>query len=1502
MMRLLIILLLSSSLLSNIYGQGCPADVANYNYIPPSIKTYDYVNILYLLDTSNSMSQKAFDNNTTNENLGGYFKKDVEYCLDTEFNGATESLLGNLLPGVIGSIGDNQTLGLVDNASASSNEDSFPEFYMECGAPLVGELGNLATGLLDAIMGLLPSLSQLCISLTSDQLIAILRPFLQLVGSVLSTGSYGLGYQMNASKMARSDYVTRLLTGGKVQELGRCVSEGQNTCLGVSVGFLTGGNCCGSGCNSIDLIMILQLVLTGLDVLTTLGIITAGVTAVTASIQSVIAALQALQLSVSICLPKLLSQDNCTQYTTEDECTSSEDNCTWIERHAVVLADNNTAVKWSDADSFVEDSGGMDLIGQNNNLCNMALNYTINDNGTNDYIYEADDEITGCLEGILQDIQEWPEDKKPRLGGIIYSSDIDKNIGLNFDYTDLANAINETPVDSSTDDPTITSDAFSEAVNTLSADNASTFNVNNTNLTIPCTKNLVFYMSDGLWSDTDPIGNIHDAWLGGTADLNDSIAGRQNIETYAFNMNLGETDDTTVRSMKNSAIFGGYRDYDDSGLPCGYESMPQDSQNTDIPPSCYEWDGDLNGYPDNYFLYHEPNSYESLIESIFEMAVEGALEQHYNSTAPAAARFGDNKIGLWVNAFYFPKLIHEGLSANWRGDVQAYFLDEINSIRENDDNSSDTDEYKLFDLADNNTYTDNLITFTTGLLDNATTNQGNNETENLYSILVLNYSDTYDNLTPIDCNPYTKSLLQNQYERTSPVWSALLDQLGDDITLSGGRTIFLNDNETPAFTELDDSNYLFDNNTYTKDLVKEIWCTSDDSYIGNIISLIKNGKNGFLYGDIINSSPVIVPPTFVNNYNNKYNDLTYYDYINSPTVRNRLPIVIVGGNDGMVHAFYMGNPRDNIDSNELSTLGLEIKNNNYNQADYNVGQEIWAFMPYNVLPYLQWYNIEGSRYHIPKVDYTFRLVDAAIGENGNASSGGELTADSWRTVLIGTMGFGGKKYSYDNKTFSSSIFAIDVTGTDFSENLNNETNDNYDTYKPMFMWEKTLPDNTLIISTPAIVKYSNDQNGNTNGNWYVVVGTGPNNPEADNFTESGKIYFFNLKDGELVAETEIENYKAIGEVMEVDSDNNYSDDALFFGTYDNETGSFYAADITNDVGNAEITNILTDLNAPYFAKSENTFDEYGNIWVYASSGRLFSKNDMLKIDDLPDENIANQYIVALKFNRDDENLIEIENNGIASSNLYDATDTEVEADVASVSCYCAGVYLGPADNTTGGFNCNSYSCCNNNNEDGCEMVVDLVDNPRITTEGNIAVEEFARENFAGDNTAASYMGWYIDLKSLSDNNNYSQNENLESIDTTEISYERAYSAPSAYGGLVNCVTYTPYTRPCSVVGTTRLHSLHYMTGTPSGQITLMSGDNILDSTSTVSAGGTVTMSGSTIVGKEAMSLPPPTGKSMTSVKGQNGKVTTFVGSNRIEQQTTESSSGVTSRILFKKVR
>jgi len=103
----------------------------------------------------------------------------MEYCLDTEFTGITEALLGNLSPDIIGSIGGAAS-GLIDNATASRNEDPLPELFMRCGVPLVDELGNLIEGLFDAIMGVVPNLLEGCIVLNTDQIIAFLEPFYSL--------------------------------------------------------------------------------------------------------------------------------------------------------------------------------------------------------------------------------------------------------------------------------------------------------------------------------------------------------------------------------------------------------------------------------------------------------------------------------------------------------------------------------------------------------------------------------------------------------------------------------------------------------------------------------------------------------------------------------------------------------------------------------------------------------------------------------------------------------------------------------------------------------------------------------------------------------------------------------------------------------------------------------------------------------------------------------------------------------------------------------------------------------------------------------------------------------------------------------------------------------------------------------------------------------------------------------------------------------------------------
>ena len=1548
MKKLIIILLLFSFTLTNLYSQQSCPNVADYNYMPPSIKTNDYVNILYLLDYSNSMLQKAFDNNTKNEKLSGYFVPSMEYCLDTEFNGTTESLFGNLSSGTISAASDNltteqqnQLTSISDNASASSNADSFPEIFINCQDVSGIDVVEIVSGFVGALTSLISSGGGLCLG--ADQVMAFLGPFLQMAGAVLSTGGNGYGYQMNSSRMTRSDYVTRLLTGGEVKELGKCVSEESNSCLGMG----TSEDCCGEECIAIDIGMLIQLVVAASGVATA-GTTTAASGATTVATEG-ISTLTGTSLSLFLCLPGLQSEDTCPQYTTEDECTSSEDNCTWLERHAVVLADNNTAVKWSDADSFVEDSGGIlpgNLLGNGENFCNMALNYTINDNGTNDYIYEADNETEGCLEGILQDIQEWPEKEKPRFAGVLYSSSVDKTINLNFDYTDLANAINEATVNDSSDN-TVTDNAIIEAKNIITSDDAYTFNINSTDKIVPCTKNIIFYMSDGLWSDPDPLVNIHSIWLGGNVDLKDSITGKQNIETYAFNMDLGELDSTTINSMKNAAIFGGYRDYDNNELPCGYDNLPQNSKNTNIPASCFEWDGDLNGNPDNYFLYYATNYYEALIRSIFEMAVEGALEQHYNSTAPAVARFGDNDLGLWVNAFYFPKMIYEAASnqldtAKWRGDVQAYFLDENNSIRENTEDSGDDDNTIKF------TYEDHIISFITDTQDYVEKHvedkdfdvSGSEEESFVTDFLTLFVADygeaNSDNITiPDDCsNIKVRELLKehNGEDKINPVWSALLDYT---VKNDPERLIFYNDNTTKNI-ELTNN---FDNSTaeLTAEL-KDIWCSANDEQIKQIIDKLRNGfstdnESYYKLGDIINSAPIIVPPTSINNYHHKYHDLTYYDYTNSDTVRKRLPVVVVGGNDGMVHAFYIGFPKDSTVKDK--TPGLEIKSNEseLNPEEYTAGQEIWAFIPHNALPYLQWYMIEGEKYHIPKVDYNFTLVDASIGKGDGDESSGTLEKDSWRTLLIGTMGFGGKKYTFDNKTFSSSIFVLDITNTDPNNTSNTEAGD-----KPKFLWEAQIPDNTLALTQPTIIKLRDETSEaeRKNGKWYVVIGSGPLNPDADEFVEKPKLYAFNLKTGEnttLQIDDRTMDNKSIGEIMEIDSDNDYSDDAIFFGTYNNnpntrdntvdntvqiDSGSFYGIPIeNNDINDIkDVYKLLDDnLTAPYFAKPTNTFDENGNVWVYTASGRLFNKTDMLTYRE--DTN----YIIGIKFfDTDDENNIININTAIEDSaykeltknDLLDSTNITVEGKcITKAACYCGGVRVEQLllDDSTddcidnlNNYNCES-DCCSGN--DDCIKVVEEYSS--ITLEGNNIPNDIISPDednevanlanyMLADN--ASERGWFIELD---------RGESNGAEDIIEVkSFERAYSKPTIAGGLLNVVTYQPALNICSVRGTTSIHGLHYLTGTASdrpllGNLEFMS-ENAETSGSDLS-GGKKIISGKTTVGiPNASSSPPPTGNSMTSVEGKDGTITTFVGSSKVTQQTPSSSSGVTSRILFKKVR
>ena len=238
-------------------------------------------------------------------------------------------------------------------------------------------------------------------------------------------------------------------------------------------------------------------------------------------------------------------------------------------------------------------------------------------------------------------------------------------------------------------------------------------------------------------------------------------------------------------------------------------------------------------------------------------------------------------------------------------------------------------------------------------------------------------------------------------------------------------------------------------------------------------------------GDIVYSTPRISPNSAVNGYDVTYKDSTYKNFVGSATVKNATPIVIVGANDGMVHAFQVSKIKDLSPVSETSgsdtTTTADGSYQTARFSDYpptsdsappsDIGKELWAYIPYNAVPYLKWY-CEESYCHIPMVDARFTVVDASVDYNKNGFGAGSGSATDvrtcntngtdcvWRRLLVGAMGIGGRQITLgsggNSKTWSSSVFVLDIT----------------DPASPKLLWERPLPDNTLTPGTPAVVRLS----------------------------------------------------------------------------------------------------------------------------------------------------------------------------------------------------------------------------------------------------------------------------------------------------------------------------------------------------------------------------------------------------------------------------------------------
>ncbi|MFZ5906508.1 MAG: putative Ig domain-containing protein [Nitrospirota bacterium] len=313
--------------------------------------------------------------------------------------------------------------------------------------------------------------------------------------------------------------------------------------------------------------------------------------------------------------------------------------------------------------------------------------------------------------------------------------------------------------------------------------------------------------------------------------------------------------------------------------------------------------------------------------------------------------------------------------------------------------------------------------------------------------------------------------------------------------------------------------------------------------------------NVWKLGDILNSTPKIASWIQLNTYDQIYGDTSYKNFLtiagHGYTERG---MVYAGGNDGMLHAFKLGK----MELLSSDTQKAEL-------AGATLGDEKWAFMPQNVLPYLK-YLPRTDYCHVYTVDLTPYVFDASIG-TGIADSSGNARPDcanpddaancTWRTLLIGGMRFGGacKNACTDADCIQtpqanlgySTYFALDVT-----DSL--EYPDDLAGHPPVLLWEFSSEDLGLTTTGPAVVRVGDKA---TNGKWFVVFGSGPTGPVSKTdqqflgrSNQNLRLFILDLKTGTLLRtlDTGIANAFA-GSMLNVtvDADVNYQDDMLYIG-------------------------------------------------------------------------------------------------------------------------------------------------------------------------------------------------------------------------------------------------------------------------------------------------------------------------------------------------------------------
>jgi type IV pilus assembly protein PilY1 len=802
------------------------------------------------------------------------------------------------------------------------------------------------------------------------------------------------------------------------------------------------------------------------------------------------------------------------------------------------------------------------------------------------------------------------------------------------------------------------------------------------------------------------------------------MEGDQNLELFVVYA-LGN-DANARRLLKDTARNGGFIDLNGNDLPdpvIGTSVTTSDYTDTASFPavgddSWAEWwedrrtDSSGNALPDTYFEGEDGYS----LERELRRAITEILERAASGTAVSVLATSGEGEGTLYQAFFRPKTSTANEEISWTGYLQSMWVDSHGNLREDWTSATNPTPDRMLDLT-----VDPIVSF---YFDGSTS-------ETKFNRYLVSSTDPFGETA----TPTIQSLRD-----LSPLWEAG-EQLASRNISALPRTIY-------TFVDIDgsdtvDGNGSLDSNEYisfttanaTKlraylDLPTSV---ADYDYLGadetdrvaNLINYIQgsdtkpastNLRNRTMdskvwrLGDIIYSTPTPIGPP-LDNYDLIYADQTYADYF--VRHQNRETVIYVGANDGMLHAFLAGvfNP-GTVKTGQLAGHGANFTV----PAEYgslNSGDEIWAYIPQNLLPHLKWLadaTYEGGN-HVYYVDLKPRIFDARIYEGASDGSHplnglwNSMDADQkadrpngWCTVLVGGMRFGGGPITvtgdFDNdtteedRTFSSAYFAMDIT----------------DPLEPILLWERTYPGLGFTTSFPAVLKVdeksvdtsTNPDTVNTDDTkWFLHFGSGPTWPSYDGISsQSGRLYLVDMATGNLqrtftefteVDGTNPTSFPAagfMGSPISVDMGLDYSVNVAYVGeTHGNAVpyaGGLYRLKVkteertTPDLS-TNYTYYYTDpanwvlskmFEADYAVTaapvaSIGTEDSEYSLWIYFGTGRYLADSDKTDTNT--------QYLYGIKDPYFNEQLTDAERTTMLSStldktSLYNATGVEVFTD------------------------------------------------------------------------------------------------------------------------------------------------------------------------------------------------------------------------------------------------